>query len=188
MHVQSHEPLEVEKFAVILDEVKYAVEALFEKEDTMEEELKYLQEKLEELQELEVDILIGQLAVSVEEEIVKYILKGTGISTCYIMIRNIDDALRCGYEHDSCSKDIFTSREQEDKAKQNKAKLSADFPSINGGMYCSIEYYKQTRNIRTHPKLHKIITRLGQLGSQHIEDEEMVDKMIQIAKAFKADL
>ena len=150
---------------------------------TIEKELKDLRENLEQL---EVDILIGQLAISVEEEIVKYILKGTGISTRYITIRNIDDALRCGYEHNSYSKEIFTSREQEDKARQNKAKLTTDFPSIDGRMYRAIEHYKQTRKIQAHPTLHKIITRLGQLRSQHIEDEEMVDKMLKIAKAFEA--
>uniref|UniRef100_A0A1X7T6L2 Uncharacterized protein n=1 Tax=Amphimedon queenslandica TaxID=400682 RepID=A0A1X7T6L2_AMPQE len=187
IYFQSGENLEVDKFAFILEKLKNVVQTLFEQLDTAEKKIKDLQEKVEQFQVGEVNLLIGELASSVEKKIVAYVLNGTGISTDYITIRNIDDALE-KREHCSHSKDIFISSEQEHRAKQNKAKLSADFPSIDGKLYRAIHHYKHCRNIQAHPKPNETIARLGQLiESQHIKNKEtveMVDKLMQISKAL----
>uniref|UniRef100_A0A1X7UGB2 Uncharacterized protein n=1 Tax=Amphimedon queenslandica TaxID=400682 RepID=A0A1X7UGB2_AMPQE len=193
IHIQSGEPLELETLAVVIDALKeVVVSCLFDKADTTFEkelevqrkEMKDLKDKWEKLKKLEDDLFIGQMASSLEKEIVKYILQNTGVKCKieYITIRDIDDALR-GYVH-SYSKEIFTSREQEDKAKENKAKLSADFPSINGDLYRAIHQHKHYRNIQAHPELNitNIRTRLAE---SQVEDKEMIDKFINLYETFQ---
>ena len=192
MYIQSGEPLDLETLAVVIDALKeVVVSCLFDKDTTFEKELevqrkemKNLKDKWEKLKKLEDDLFIGQMASSLEKEIVKYILQDTGVKCKieYITIRDIDDALR-GYVH-SHSKEIFTSSEQEDKAKQNKAKLSADFPSINGDLYRAIHHHKHCRNIQAHPEINITSVR-ARLAESQLEDKEMIDNFINLYENFR---
>uniref|UniRef100_A0A1X7TZ23 Uncharacterized protein n=1 Tax=Amphimedon queenslandica TaxID=400682 RepID=A0A1X7TZ23_AMPQE len=195
-HIRNGE-VERKKIIAVLEELKELINSnFFNRLDAVEKELKDqneiikdlkakyedLKAEYEKLKKLQDDLLIGQIALSLESKIVKRTLQGTGISTRFITIKNIEDALS-GRKH-YFSKKIFTTEEQKEAVQRNIEKLHAEFPSIIGSdMHNVIIHYKQCRNHQAHPEL-EIGEIRARLAESQFQNQEIIDKMLEILEAL----
>ena len=196
-HIRNDE-VEGKKIITILEALKELINSdFFNRLDAVEKELKDqnkmiadlktkyedLKAEYEKLKKLQDDLLIGQIALSLESKIVRRALQGTGISTRFITIKNIEDALS-GREH-YFSKKIFTTEEQKEAVRRNIEQLHKEFPSIIGyDIHNVIIHYKQCRNHKAHPEI-DIGEIRARLAESQFQDQNTIDKMLEILEALR---
>ena len=92
-YIQDGKKDEVDKVAQLIDIIKEPISSLFERVDALEKEMEEMMEKWERLKTLEDSLLIGQLAFTLEKELVEKFLEGTSISPKHVTITQISNAL-----------------------------------------------------------------------------------------------
>jgi len=100
--IQSGGQISIEDVAKSIELLRDITAHLFEIMNLLTAELKEVKKKLERLEQLEANLLIGEIAISVEKEIVKYVLKDCpGVDKRYISIYQLDMTPYRPYNHQS---------------------------------------------------------------------------------------
>ena len=190
-HLQDGKKDEVDKVAKLIEDIKEPISLLFKRVDTLEKELEEMKKKLEEtkkeaeevkkkwesLKTLEDSLLIGQLAFTLEKELIAKFLKGTTISPKHVTIQQIFIALR--NENDYM---LPLTPEQKVIIKENLKELEREY-QLDHSLYCTITALKHNRNIKAHPSIENISTRLRDKVSP--SDKEAVDRMLAILQNLR---
>ena len=90
----------------------------------------------------ETSRLMGYLASRVEERIVEYVLRDTGVTQTHITIDQLDKAVS-GNFYRRC-RTIFESQEQVDKANDNWDRLEEAI-NVGSSFYCTVETLRSWR-------------------------------------------
>ena len=176
-YIQDGKKDEVDKVAQLIDIIKEPISSLFKRVDALEKEMEEMMEKWERLKTLEDSLLIGQLAFTLEEELVKKILEGASISPKHVTITQISNAL--ANEKDRI---LQLTQEQKDIIDANWNKVEREY-QLDGGLYRTITARKENRNTEAHPSIENISTRLSDKVSP--SDKETVDRMLAILKNLR---
>ena len=185
-HLKDGTKDEVDKVAKLIEDIKEPISSLFKRVETLEKELEETKKELEEtkkeaeevkkkwegLKTLEDSLLIGQLAFTLEKELIAKFLKGTTISPKHVTIQQIFIALR--NENDYM---LPLTPEQKDIINANLRELEREY-QLDHSLYRTITALKHNRNIEAHPSIENISTRLSDKVSP--SDKEAVDRMLAI--------
>ena len=178
-HLKDGTKDEVDKVAKLIEDIKEPISLLFKRVDTLEKELEETKKEAEEvkrkwesLKTLEDSLLIGQLAFTLEKELITIFLKGTTISPKHVTIQQIFIALR--NENDYM---LPLKPEQKIIINANLKKLEREY-QLDHSLYRTITALKHNRNIEAHPSIENISTRLSDKVSP--SDKEAVDRMLAI--------
>ena len=184
VHISTYEgQLESEKkeFSSIFEGIHDTIKCLFDSTEHLEKELQDLQEKYTELEEkytqlkkLEDCLLIGEVAASLEKELVKHILKGTGVAAEHLTINQIDYALG-----GMSSRILTLTLKQKEEIKSNWDRLDKKL-GLDQRLYLTINSLKHTRNTQAHPNIQDIFTKLSDKVKE--SDRKAVERMIGILK------
>ena len=140
--IQTGDNIDLEDIAAILQcsltSVKYLVE-LKQKVDCLEREN----------EKYRIQLLIGQIASSLEEEIVKKILKGTGSERCHVTLQQIEDTID-GKKSRLLPEKFLETHDQKQKADDNWSHMEDDY-KVEGEHYSLISKFKSGRNPIAHP-------------------------------------
>ena len=140
--IQTGDNINPEDIAAILEcsltSVKYLVE-LKQKVDCLEREN----------EKYRIQLLIGQVASSLEEEIVKKILKDTGSERCHVTLQQIEDIIN-GKRSRLLPEEFLETPNQKQKADDNWSHLELDY-KVEGRHYSLISKFKSGRNPIAHP-------------------------------------
>jgi len=147
--IQSGGQISIEDVAQAIDLLRDMTAHLFEIVNALTAELKEVKKKLERLEQLEANLLIGQIANSVEKEIVGYVLKDCpGIDKRYITIYQLDVTLFSPSNHQS----IRLSDDKIEAAKKRWSNLDQKIkPLRSRNLYGMIQNFKYQRNVHAHP-------------------------------------
>ena len=187
-----------ETVAKMMKDIKELISPMFQRLDILEKELgdskKELEETKKELKEtkkdleemkkkweslktLEDNLLIGQLAFTLEEELVIEFLKDTDISPKHVTIHQIFIALR--NENDYM---LPLTPEQKVIINANLKKLEREY-QLDHRLYLTITALKKGRNTKAHPSIENISTHLSDMVSP--SDKEAVDRMLAILQNLR---
>ena len=175
---------EVDKVVQLIWAIKEPISSLFERVETLEKELEETKKELEEvkkkwesLKTLEDSLLIGQLAFTLEKEIVEKFLQGTGVSPKHHTIQQIFNALQ--NEDDYM---LPLTLKQKDIIKANKKELERKY-QLDHSVYCIITALKHNRNIKAHPSIENISTHLSDMVDQ--SDKEDAEEMLRVLRKIQ---
>ena len=120
----------------------------------MKQKLNEMKQKLDRLEQLEANLLMGEIASRTEKEMVNYILKDCpDVNKSYITIHHLEKTLY-SYGRRSLSTDL--SEDQVMKAKQNwddlDKRLKRLTEPLSYNVYEVIDHLKADRNRQAHPK------------------------------------
>ena len=176
-YIQDGKKDEVDKVAQLIDIIKEPISSLFERVDTLEKEMEEMMEKWERLKTLEDSLLIGQLAFTLEKELVEKFLEGTSISPKHVTITQISNALA-----NKKDRILGLTHEEKDIIDANWNKVEREY-QLDGGLYRTITALKENRNIEAHPSIENISTRLS--DKVRPSDKEAVDRMLAILQNLR---
>ena len=149
MTLHTGELIDFVKVAFCVDYLQDLTEHLLMKVDKLETDLKEMKQKLDRLEQLEANLLIGEIASRTEKEMVNYILKDCpDVDTSYITIHQLERTL---YGRWSCLS-INLSEDQTKNAKQNWDDLEKQLKPLPYNLYKIIGHFKADRNIYAHAK------------------------------------
>ena len=147
--IQTDDNIDLEDIAAILEcsliSVNYLVE-LKEKVAFLEEKVTFLEEENERYR---IQLLIGQVASSLEEEIVKKILKNTGSERFHVTLQQIEDTIN-GKKSRLLPEKFLETPEQKQKADDNWSHVKLEY-KVEGEHYSLISKFKSGRNPIAHP-------------------------------------
>lgn len=128
------------------------VETLTESVATLTEKLAISNERVKQLEKIEIDLLFGQIVSKANHCIVDRIVEGTGISRkkSFITINSLEKAVKG--QPVSRGKYIFKEQSQIERANENWEKLD-DFFSLDWNDYEALNELRITRNITAHPNM-----------------------------------
>ena len=174
------EPSKKEKLSSIFEGIHDLIKRLIDSTKDLNKKLQNLQEKYTDLEKkytqlkkLE-DSLIGEVAASLERELVKHILKGTRVAAKRLTINQIDYALG-----GMSSRILTLTRRQKEKIKSNWDRLDKKL-GLDQSLYLTINSLKYTRNDQAHPEIQDIFTKLSDTVSE--SDIKAVERMMGILK------
>ena len=176
IHIQCDDNA-AEQVARIIQDIKEPIHSLFQRVDTLEKEMEEMKRKWESLKTLEDSLLMGQLAFTLERELVEKFLEGTGISPKHVTIEQIFIAL--GKETDYM---LPLTPEQKDIINASWKELERKY-QLDHTLYRTITALKRNRNFEAHPRIENISTRLSDKVSP--SDKEDVKKMLEILKKIQ---
>ena len=140
--IQSEENINLEDIAAILQcsliSVKYLVE--------LKQKVAFLERENEKYR---IQLLIGQVASSLEEEIVKKILKDTGSERFHVTLQQIEDTIN-GKKSRLLPEKFLETPGQKQKAEANWSHLKFYY-KVEGEHYSLISKFKSGRNPIAHP-------------------------------------
>ena len=96
-----------------------------------------------------IQLLIGQVASSLEEEIVKKMLKDTGSERFHVILQQIEDTIN-GKKSRLLPEEFLETPDQKQKADDNWSHLEFDY-KVEGEHYSLISKFKSGRNTIAHP-------------------------------------
>ena len=173
------EPSEKEKLSSIFEGIHDLIKRLIDSTKDLDKKLQNLQENYTDLEKkytqfkkLEDSLLIGEVAASLERELVKHILKGTRFAAKRLTINQIDYALG------GMSSRILTLTQRQ-KEKINWDRLDKKL-GLDQSLYLTINSLKYTRNDQAHPEIQDIFTKLSDTVSE--SDIKAVERMMGILK------
>ena len=175
------EPSEKEKLSSIFEGIHDLIKRLIDSTKDLNKKLQNLQEnytdlekKYTQLKKLEDSLLIGEVAASLERELVKHILKGTRVAAKQLTINQIDYALG-----GMSSRILTLTWRQKEKIKSNWDRLDKKL-GLDQSLYLTINSLKYTRNDQAHPETQDIFTKLSDTVSE--SDIKAVERMMGILK------
>ena len=187
VHISTYqlESSEKKKLSSILEGIQDTIKCLFDSAENLEKELqqkytelqqKYaeLEQKYKTLKKLEDSLLIGEVAASLERELVKHILKGTGVAAEQLTINQIDYVLG-----GMSSRLLTLTQKQKEEIKSNWDCLDKKL-GLDQNLYRTINTLKHTRNAQAHPNIQDIFTKLSDTVSE--SDIKAVERMMSILK------
>ena len=160
-----------------LEETKKELEETKKELKETKKDLEEMKKKWESLKTLEDNLLIGQLAFTLEEELVIEFLKDTDISPKHVTIHQIFIALR--NENDYM---LPLTPEQKVIINANLKKLEREY-QLDHRLYLTITALKKGRNTKAHPSIENISTHLSDMVSP--SDKEAVDRMLAILQNLR---
>jgi FtsZ-binding cell division protein ZapB len=144
------------KLVKIMEGLKVAVSFLFDETEelkkkvhNLEKEVDNLKKEVERLKKLEDELLVGQIAAKVEQEIVNRLLEGTNASSSFLTINRLINICDKGI---SSRQQIFTKQEEIDAVNRNWDDLQTKI-GLDDDVYGAIEKFKSGRNREAHPNL-----------------------------------
>ena len=183
-HLQNGKKEEVDKAVQLIEGITEPITYLFERVETLEKELEETKKELEEVKEkweslktLEDSLLIGELASTLEKEIVEKFLQGTGVSPKHHTIQQIFIALQ--NEDDYM---LPLTLKQKDIIKANKNDLERKY-KLDKALYSIITALKYSRNIKAHPSIENISTHLSDMVDQ--SDKEDAEEMLRVLRKIQ---
>ena len=149
--VQSDDDINFNDVAVVIECLGNVLKYLLTQNDSLQESVKQLEDRVKHLEKLEEALLVGQIASKVEKVLVQKILDGTNVSDFrYLTIDQLENALSdCGRKSRQ-SKNIFKSKEDVSKGNENWDTLETTF-QLDSDLYGAIQSLKSNRNIMAHP-------------------------------------
>ena len=149
--VQSDEHLDTAKMVTVIESVDVAIMHLFDKSEELERKVNELKESLhkkpKDFDKLHGSLLIGQLASKLDKEIVKFLLKGTGVKAPdYLTINKLEYAT--DNPQSRLAQRLFESQEQIKMVLNNWDCLDQ---SVDSDMLDAIEGFKNSHDDIAHP-------------------------------------
>uniref|UniRef100_A0A1X7UH71 Uncharacterized protein n=1 Tax=Amphimedon queenslandica TaxID=400682 RepID=A0A1X7UH71_AMPQE len=175
VHIQgSNTQVNAEEVALIVHALKKPMKCLYSKVDTLEKELKELQRKYDDLEELKQALLVGQIASHFERKLLERILDGTDVSPDYATFNDLEEALYGNSRRIRTG--MHLTVEDRNTADANWDRWDREL-QLDNKFYRSHGQLKKYRNNKAHPKLdHDIMhSCLAQLEGK---DKMQVEKMI----------